>query len=131
MSMTLDLPAHLEDDLKEEAEKEGVPPDEHATLLLYICTALLREDETTPFQDAVRGFLSDRSLDATYLASVLEQLVKQCLVDPRDGTVSLGAQRVSSDSDPSSVYWRLRAWRNARVHQPMDESFDAWATTLP
>jgi hypothetical protein len=47
MPLTLELPAPLEENLKEEAQKEGVPAAEHAAFLLSVLMALLQETETT------------------------------------------------------------------------------------
>src|SRR5262249_23517312 len=79
MSLTLELPRPLDEKLTHESELEGVPVAEHATLLLYLATALLRDEKATPFQEAVRVFLSHNSLDAAHISSVFEALVQACL----------------------------------------------------
>src|SRR5437870_4235552 len=64
MPMTLDLPRPLDEEITLEAKREGVPAADHATLLLYLASSLLRGEEPTPFQKAVKDFLSYHSLDA-------------------------------------------------------------------
>jgi hypothetical protein len=119
MPMTVDLPEHLEEGLREEAEKEGVQPSEHAALLLSICTALLSDAGTTPFRSAVKEFLSHRSLDSEHLATAFEELVQQCLAGALD-----------EDREPSWVAANLRAWRNSLVHQGVDTNLE-WVLSTP
>ncbi len=119
MSLTLELSAQLEEDLRYEAQKEGVPATEHATLLLTILTALLREARTTPFQEALETFLSQHSLDAKLVASVFEVLVRECLEAHDEGKASYESQEYWSDAVSRRVYENLRAWRNRQVHQPI------------
>jgi hypothetical protein len=103
MHLTIDLPPPLDDKLAQEAQREGVPTGEHATLLLYLATALLRDGEPTPFQEAVREFLAQHAVDADRVSTVFAELVKLCL------TVSRG------ESEPALS--SLTAWRNALVHR--------------
>lgn len=119
MPLTLELPAQLEEDLRREAQKEGVPATEHATLLLSILTALLREAETTPFQDALKSFLSEHSLDAKLVASVFEELVRECLEAHDEGNASYESQEFWSDAVSRRVHENLKAWRNGQVHLPI------------
>jgi hypothetical protein len=70
------LPDPLHDELALEAEREGVSPNEHAVLLLYLATALLSEGSPTPFQEAVRRFLGRYSLDYAQIRSALQELVR-------------------------------------------------------
>src|SRR5437762_135909 len=79
MPLTIALPEPLDEALALEARKGGVPAREHATLLLYLAAALLRDEEPTPFQEAVKDFLSSHSLDADRVSSVFEELVRLCL----------------------------------------------------
>jgi hypothetical protein len=113
MPLTLELPAPLEENLKQEAQKEGVPAAEHAAFLLSVLTALLREKEATSFRNAVRSFFSQHSLDADQVASVFEELVEQFLQGQEKG-------KPSAEFQPASE--SLRNWRNWHVHQPIDES---------
>jgi hypothetical protein len=143
MPLTLDLPQPLNEELTLEATREGLAPTEHATLLLYLATALLREDDLTPFQEAVRIFLSSRSLDADRLASALEELVRLCVAEAHDEVKtssplqnarsgSVAAQQGLHADSEAAFLSRLRAWRDVVVHvagpvknQRFDESFDA------
>jgi hypothetical protein len=131
MPLTLDLPPHLHKDLSEEAEKEGVAPSEHAALLLAIFTALLKEVEPTPFTIAVQRFMSHRSIDAHRVSSVLGELVEQCMAGHEQGNESDEIQNLTGNSDQFiDVDEHLRQWRNALVHEPIDESFDEITTSL-
>lgn len=115
MAMTVDLPSVLEEGLREEAEREGVHPSEHAALLLSICTALLNDAEATPFRRAVKEFLSRRSVDSEHLAAAFEELVLECLAAAQD------AERASNVFQGEHPRWSdptLRAWRDSLVHQP-------------
>jgi hypothetical protein len=118
MPLTLDLPPHLEEELEQEAQKEGVSVTDHTTLLLYLITALLEEQEQTPFQNAVKSFFFHHSLDVDHLASVFEELVQQCL-DLKEDEVSPVSQEVSDPHASRYIYESLRAWRNWYVHQPI------------
>lgn len=123
MPLTLDLPAHLEADLREEAAKEGLQPTEHAALLVAIFTALLREVETTPFRIAIQTFLSHRSIDAEQVSSVLEELVGKCIVNPKRSTsASYLRHPLELSGSMEDVYANLSLWRNSLVHQPIDQS---------
>src|SRR5437660_1135094 len=84
MSLRIELPPPLDEELCEEAEREGVPAAEHATLLLCRAHALSNEERPTPFKDAVRVFLAHRSLDADHVSSVFEELVRLCLTYDED-----------------------------------------------
>jgi hypothetical protein len=124
--LTLELPVPLEEELRHEAEKEGVSAAEHAALLLSILTTLLREEDTTLFQDAVKTFLSKHSLDATLVASVFAALVQQAhdLGEPPD-------VKAVSDAASERVSKNLRAWRNLQVHEPIDLSLDEMNLSSP
>jgi hypothetical protein len=112
MPLTLELPAPLEENLKQEAQKEGVPATEHAAFLLSVLMALLQEKEATSFRNAVRTFFSYHSLDAEQVATVFEELVEQSFQSQEKGKTSAEFQQASES---------LRAWRNWHVHQPIDE----------
>jgi hypothetical protein len=103
MLLTIDLPRPLDEELTLEAQREGVPTGEHATLLLYLATALLNDEEPTPFQEAVREFLIHHAVDADRVSTALEELVRLCLTASRD----------ESEPAPSS----LKEWRDAIVHR--------------
>src|SRR6266511_950478 len=103
MLLTIDLPRPLDEELALDAQREGVPAGEHATLLLYLATALLNDEEPTPFQEAVREFLAHHAVDADRVSTVLEELVRLCLAASRD------------ESEPALS--SLKAWRDAIVHR--------------
>lgn len=107
MPLTIELPPQLGDMLREEADKAGLSPQEHATLLLSLATALLGDDNPTPFRDAVRLFIAQHSLDADQVACVFEELVARCA--ERKGNTDRIAPRIRDD---------LQSWRAWYVHQP-------------
>jgi hypothetical protein len=113
MPLTIDVPGPLDEVLSLEAQRGGVPAAEHATLLLYLATALLSDDESTPFQEAVKEFLASRSLNADQVASVLEELVRLCA-----GALDNGAARAAPKATPTEdiLLERLKSWRSAAVH---------------
>ncbi|MDQ2693912.1 MAG: hypothetical protein M3Z21_00785 [Pseudomonadota bacterium] len=117
MPLVLELPAPLEEELKKEAEKEGITATEHAALLLSISTALLREAEATPFQDAVKIFFSHHSLDAELMASALEAMIQIAIHDAGKGSAVL--QKTAAEPELDRANEMLRAWRNRAVHQPL------------
>jgi endonuclease III len=84
MRMTLELPPQLGEALREDAEKAGLTVEEHARILLYLATALLNDEQETPFQHAVQTFVS-HSVDAGQVASVFEKLVARYSRPEPDG----------------------------------------------
>lgn len=93
MSLTLELPPKLGDELTRNAERENTTTEEHAKLLLSLATALLSENRSTPFHKALRVFISTRSLDPDTVASVFEDFLSVCVsrnIDPLE---------ISADTD--------------------------------
>lgn len=121
MSLTLELPRSLGEELTLESEREGIPAAEHATLLLYLATALMRDEKPTPFQKAVRVFLSHNSLDAAQVASVFESLVQLCLWHDL-GKASPEFQKTLENTSTHDAVAMLRQWRNTVVHRAADIS---------
>jgi len=138
MSSTIELPHPLDKKLAQEAEREGVSATEHATLLLYVVTALLMEQNSTPFQEAVRNFFVHRSLDAEEVASAVEELVRFCIESPTGkGKTAAALQAALGNGLDLSDFAALRAWRDSVVHlpqvveQPVDVNLDAVLTDVP
>jgi hypothetical protein len=115
MSMTLEIPRPLDEELTWDAEREGVSASELATLLLYLTHAILNEDRPTPFREAVAMFLSHQSLDSHHVASVLEDLVRLCLKQPDEGDPS-SEEEIRHGKGIGDIVALLKLWRNARVH---------------
>jgi hypothetical protein len=121
MELTLELPPPLDEELASEAAREGLSPADQATLLLHLATVLLEADRTTLFQEAVKAFLSSRSLDANQVASAFQELVRSC-VTPHDLGKETDAfqNSLSMDVDLPVSYAPeliLRNWRNPPVHR--------------
>ncbi|MDQ2798832.1 MAG: hypothetical protein M3Y13_04210 [Armatimonadota bacterium] len=53
MTLTLDLPRSLNEEIVQEAQREGVSTPEYATRLLSFATAFLKENPSIPLQEAV------------------------------------------------------------------------------
>ena len=103
--VTLELPPSLEAELANEAEREQVTPSEHATLLLFLASALRENGAETPFKAAVRSFLGERSVDARLFGSALEELLETCLAHHDTG----------KSSQPYSS--TLQSWRLPVIHR--------------
>lgn len=127
MPKILELPEPLRIELEREAEREGVSPDEHAALLLYIVTALQDAGKkNTLFQEAVKAFFTSHSLDADKVADVLEELVQVCLTSPTglgktDAALKFASQEPGRRVIITSPDGPLVEWRNALVHGGLDE----------
>lgn len=113
ISLTLELPSPINEELTQDSQREGISETEHAALLVCLASAFKQDEPHSLFQKAVRDFLADHSLDAEQLGSVFEELVRACLAVHDAGRASAGIQR------------QLSQWRNAAVHRPVDESHDA------
>jgi hypothetical protein len=114
MPLTLQLPPPLDEEVTEEAQREGVSAAEHATLLLYLGSALLSEDRPTPFKEAVRVFLTRHSLDAHNVTSAFEELVRFCL-KRAEGKATPSIQGATGDFVDGELVL-LKQWRDAKVH---------------
>ena len=120
MSLILDLPPPINEELAQDSQREGVSEREHAALLVCLASALNQEKAYTPFQKAVKVFLSHRALDAEQVFSVFEELVRVCLEAHDAGKTTADFQ-----------YALLKHWRNASVHQQADAFYDSLASQIP
>ncbi|HLL82281.1 MAG TPA: hypothetical protein VK420_06505 [Longimicrobium sp.] len=84
MRITLEVPPQLGEALREDAEKAGLSLEEHVKVLLYLATAMLNDEQETPFQHAVQTFV-EHSVDAGQVASVFEKLVARYARPEQDG----------------------------------------------
>ncbi len=119
MPLTIDLPPQLRQELEDEAQQEGVSVVDHATLLLYLVVALLHEPKETPFQHAVELFLSQHSLDADLIATVFEELVRQCLTVQQEDKSPFASHAEADPLARDSVGESLRTWRSGYVHRAL------------
>jgi hypothetical protein len=86
MTMLLELPPTLEEELTQEAEKIGLPADEHVRLLLWIVSALVYQPESNPLSEAVRELLAEQSVDPNEFGRLVGALV-QSVQPGKDGGV--------------------------------------------
>jgi hypothetical protein len=84
MSLTLELPTPLVEELTREAKQKSVSPEEHLTRLVEIVGALTKSGWETPLRAEVKLFLANHSVDADHVASVLSQLLDSPLIQ-KDG----------------------------------------------
>jgi hypothetical protein len=106
----------LDQELAEEAQREGTSAEEHATLLVVLTMALLKEQNPTPFQEAVRSFLARRALDPDRIASAFEEMARLCLQVPQGSRPSLSSEETVRDATAQRDSALLKQWRNAIVH---------------
>ena len=122
MSITIDLPPRLDQELLREAIRDGVAPTVRAELLLRLAIVLRPEGSATPFGSAVREFLRQHEIDPDRLASVLDQFNDACVPNARHPV-----QGFSPDTDARASNGRislespLRRWRDEAVHRPSGE----------
>src|SRR5260370_33953841 len=116
--MALEIPSPLDEELTWDAEREGVSTNDLATLLLCLTHALLNESRPTPFQEAVREFLSSQSLDSHHVAAVLEGLVRLCLRQPGESDPS-SEEEIRYGKDIGDMVALLQLWRNSIVHSDL------------
>lgn len=117
MALVVELPTPLEEELALEAQREGRSPESLAALLLGLATTLRKGAQKTPFQQAVKTFLSSHDVDPDRLASTLEELRGLCKETP-PVSASLELRWAVEYPDPglddSAI---LQSWRNAGVHR--------------
>jgi len=137
MSLTLDLPAPLNEALAQEAAREGITPEEHAILLIILANALLADEEPHAFPRTVREVLRRHSLDAERVSSVLEGLMQEGLAAlheaGKESTIfQNGMQEQDSGSEPgvADLSTPVQAWKEVLCHRtgpiqhPVDVSAD-------
>jgi hypothetical protein len=133
MTLSIDLPPPLDEELAIEANREGVSVSDRATLLLHLMTALARDGRKTPFRSVVRSFLERNAIDADHMAEVCEALMALCLHDtdqlpkPPD-TASINADYPIDADHARSL---LRHWRNTEVHQSVAKDIEVSLSGLP
>jgi hypothetical protein len=133
MTLSIELPPPLDEELAIEAEREGVSVSDQAALLLHLMTALTREGRKTPFRSVIRAFLQRNAIDADQMAKVCEALVILCLHDtdqlpkPNDHGSDTDRDWIGADQARSL----LRMWKSADVHQSVDTDIDVILSGLP
>ncbi len=75
MTISLDLPTPLEEELAKEARSEGVSLSEQATFLLFLATEILnRVSVTRPFREVVNSVLERHEIDPERFSSTFEEI---------------------------------------------------------
>ena len=90
MSLTVDLPPPLGDDLSREAERAHVPPAEHVRILLSLIWSLRRDHQDAVSAKVIKGYFRSRELDADLVVTVFDDLVT-LLLKNRCDTLSIDA----------------------------------------
>lgn len=90
MSLTVDLPPPLGDDLSREAEREHVSPAEHARILLSLIWSLRRDHQGAVSSRVIKGYLQSRELDPDLVVTVFDDLIN-LLLKNRCDTLSIDA----------------------------------------
>ncbi len=129
MAVTLEIPRPLDKELTQEAAREGVSLDNHATVLLYLVNALIAEEQPSPFKQAVREYIASNNLDVQHVTRVFESLLALCLYHDTGNETST-FQRVLANEQLGDDIALLRDWRNSVVHS-IDFSASTWASLLP
>jgi hypothetical protein len=117
MTLNIELPPPINEELSQDSQREGISEMEHAALLVCLASAFKQEEPHTPFQEAVRDFLSQHSLDAEQVFSVFEELVRVCADVHDDGKVSSAFQETLTNAVAHQDYEHLKHWRDSLVHQ--------------
>ena len=133
MTISIDLPFPLDQELAVEAEREGTSASEQATLLIHLATALTGAGRKTLFRSVVRAYLKQNALDADRLAVVCEELMALCLHD-RDGstTLSTGVSPTSTGRlNSEEVRALLREWRSPSAHVSLDHDVEISVSEPP
>jgi hemoglobin-like flavoprotein len=75
----LDLPPRVASALEKAAEHAGVQPEQLAIVLLNLAMALRDPAAQSPFAQAVRQYLGERSISPEQVSAVVAELVGLCL----------------------------------------------------
>jgi hypothetical protein len=118
MSLTLDLPPPINEELTLDSQREGISEMEHAALLVCLASAFKQDQPHTPFQKAIRVFLSDHSLDAEQVVAAFEKLVSVCLA--AHGTEAIELPTGKGKTEAALQFALLQDWRNETVHRPLE-----------
>ena len=130
MSIILDLPMPIDEELTQDSQREGVSESEHVALLVCLASAFKQEEPHTPFQKAIEVFLSHHALDAKQVFSAFEELVHVCLEAHDAGKSEASFQKMTTAANFQNA--ALREWRNSIVHLPVDVSYDSLSSdTIP
>jgi hypothetical protein len=109
MTMVLELPPPLEEELAHEAEKIGLPADALSRSLLWVASAIVYQTESNPLSGAVRELLTEHSVDPDEFGRMVGEFVQR-LQPTADG----GVDGMLIDGDTLLV-WEVK-------HTPVETS---------
>ena len=118
MSIILELPPTVQETISQESRLEGVSEMDHAALLICLASAIKMTVPQSPFQLAVKKFLTRHALDVNLVSTVFEELVREC-----QGMLDAG-----KSTENIQVY--LRNWRDANVHESNAADYASLSTDL-
>jgi hypothetical protein len=131
MTLNIELPQPINEELSQDSQREGISEMEHAALLLCLASTFNQEEANTPFQEAVRDFLFQHSLDAERVFSVFEELVRVCAEVHDAGKAHSSFQEKLAKAVAHRNFELLKHWRDSFVHQtsPLDTPEQAQGRT--
>ena len=109
MSLTLELPAGLSDELEQQAERIGISPEVHATSLLYLAASALEMDPES-LEGPADQFISSIPAGKGQVVAIFWWMVRRLI---EDGVVPEAEQeRMAQFAE------RLRAWLDRTGWKP-------------
>ena len=120
MSLTIELPKPIEDELAADANRDG----EQASLLLLVARSMTREGQATPFGQAVKAVFASQSINADQVVSVVEHLLKLCAGGSEFESDSQTDKMASEGLDIEQARGLLLHWRSLAVHLPTRDPSD-------
>ena len=105
MPIILELPPTVGQTISQESRLEGVSEMDHAALLICLASGIKMTAPQSPFQQAVKKFLTQHDLDFSLVSTVFEELVQECQ----------GLHDSGKSMENIQIY--LRNWRDVNVHE--------------
>jgi hypothetical protein len=109
MSLTLELPSALSEELAQQAGLIGVSPEEHATGLLYLAAGVLGIEDPDSLEASADDYLATIPVSKTQAVAIFEWLTRRLL---EEGVAS------ERDFERLSVFAaKLRTWLETHARQ--------------
>lgn len=112
MSLTLELPTGLSDELEQQAERIGVPPEVHATSLLYLAASALELDPAA-LEGADDQLISTVPVSKGQVVAIFWWVVRRLLDE--GAFPAAERERLVQFAD------RMRSWLDRTAWQPSPE----------